>query len=584
MTSRGGGRYVAAQLYSVPSGLSPAAIGFRVKSPTNILISLRVQDSSGQTLQYDLNRPFETTDPNAWYQQVVPLNTADFWYGGTNSGQPVYPLTSISVLAGGAFITNTVGAIDFDNVTAISSTLFALNPAQQPFIPALPGSGLLLPRLAVNIHFTSDDALLNAAQGAGFSWVRMDLTWGYIEKTKGVYNWSDYDRLVNSARSRGMNVLYILDYGNPLYTGASVKDPIYLPPTNAAGIQAFANFAYAAAKHFAGKGVRFEIWNEPNITQFWPPTNNSSIYVANSSLYVALAQSAIARVHQGDSNALVTTAGISGFDFSFFTNVLRNASGGANAIGVHPYDCYIPEMLSDRMLYLRAMIAQYLTNVPPIWDTEWGMFSCVYDKNNSRSPAALKRQAVFVARELLCADAAGLPFITYYDIRDDDPNLPDDPDSNFGLLAHDYTDKPAMTAVKTLTSVARSHRFSGFIHTQPSNLTAMRFDGRTNIVVALWSSTPAGQVTVTVPTNTTATDFLGNPLTLMNWTNQLAWTVYESNGPVYLTFPYTWQATNLAPVLAPVSNQTLIAGGTHRTYTGVFTRCGTERHLPSRED
>jgi hypothetical protein len=116
--------------------------------------------------------------------------------------------------------------------------------------------------------------------------------------------------------------------------------------------------------------------------------------------------------------------------------------------------------------------------------------------------------------------------------------------------------------VRTFTSVASGRRFSGFIHTLPSNLVALRFDGRTNLVVALWSHTPAGQVTITVPTNVVAMDFLGTPLALLNWTNRLAWTLHEADGPLYFSFPYNWQATNLAPVLDPISNRTVIAGAT----------------------
>jgi hypothetical protein len=168
---------------------------------------------------------------------------------------------------------------------------------------------------------------------------------------------------------------------------------------------------------------------------------------------------------------------------------------------------------------------------------------------------------VLVAREFLSACAGGFPLIIYYDLRDDGTD-PANSENNFGLLANDYSDKPAMQALKTFTSVASGRRFSGFIHTLPSNLVALRFDGRTNLVVALWSHTTAGQVTITVPTNVAAMDFLGAPLTLLNWTNQLAWTLHEADGPIYLSFPYTWQATNLAPLLAPISNRTVIAGAT----------------------
>ena len=63
-----------------------------------------------------------------------------------------------------------------------------------------------------------------------------------------------------------MRRLFILDYGNTLYTGSFTT-----PPTTSAAVEAFGSFAQAAARHFAGTGTQFEVWNEPNIGKFWPP-------------------------------------------------------------------------------------------------------------------------------------------------------------------------------------------------------------------------------------------------------------------------------------------------------------------------
>src|SRR5882724_3196732 len=76
-------------------------------------------------------------------------------------------------------------------------------------------------------------------------------------------------------QSLGVNIraLFILDYGNPLYTeGKSVRTP--------AARDAFVKWAVAAAKHFAGRGVVWELFNEPNIAIFWPPQPNVDEYKA----------------------------------------------------------------------------------------------------------------------------------------------------------------------------------------------------------------------------------------------------------------------------------------------------------------
>ena len=66
-------------------------------------------------------------------------------------------------------------------------------------------------------------------------------------------------------------MLYILDYSNKLYEeDRSVRTD--------EGRRAFAAFAEAAAKRYAGKGILWEIWNEANIKQFWTPKPNADDY------------------------------------------------------------------------------------------------------------------------------------------------------------------------------------------------------------------------------------------------------------------------------------------------------------------
>src|SRR6202034_148524 len=104
---------------------------------------------------------------------------------------------------------------------------------------------------------------------AGFSRVRMDLGWQGVETTKGVYDFSAFDALVSALASRGLVLHLILDYFNALYPTSA--DPGYLTTT----VPAFAAVSKAAAAHFAGKNVTFEVWNEEN-GGFWDPSANAA--------------------------------------------------------------------------------------------------------------------------------------------------------------------------------------------------------------------------------------------------------------------------------------------------------------------
>ena len=97
---------------------------------------------------------------------------------------------------------------------------------------------------------------------AGFRWVRMDSP-GTPSNTKR----DEYDlRIVPFAgRSRQAPSAgdFILDYSNGHYDGGQ-------SPASDEGHRAMARWAAAAVKHFRGRGVFWEMYNEPNI-HFWRP-------------------------------------------------------------------------------------------------------------------------------------------------------------------------------------------------------------------------------------------------------------------------------------------------------------------------
>src|SRR5262249_35934996 len=250
----GGGAFVSAAL-KLATPLNVAEVGFWVRAPAGIHAWLRVVDSAAQTLQYQLARPFGADDPNAWFRQVVELDAPDSHFSGANDGVLHGPITQVIILAV-ALEKGSVGAIDFDEVVAIDTLGATIDLSTTPMFAAPPERADLASRLAVNIHFTHNDAGLDAAKGMGVSRVRMDFPWSAVEPRKGVYDYSNHDALVASLAARGMTLHLILDYTNRFY-----------PPTGDAAfvsttVPAFAAYAKAAAVHFAGKGVTFEIWNE----------------------------------------------------------------------------------------------------------------------------------------------------------------------------------------------------------------------------------------------------------------------------------------------------------------------------------
>ena len=116
---------------------------------------------------------------------------------------------------------------------AAFSALWPAN-AQNPH-PALPR--LQVPQGAgINIHFTEARPGEMEMLAAAFRVARMDFSWGATEREKGVYDFSAYDRLLQSCDANKVRALFILDYNNPFYDdGLSPRDTETAAPRWALG-------------------------------------------------------------------------------------------------------------------------------------------------------------------------------------------------------------------------------------------------------------------------------------------------------------------------------------------------------------
>lgn len=314
--------------------------------------------------------------------------------------------------------------------------------------------------VGINIHFTRGHAEdLDLIAAAGFKWVRMDFSWSSIERTKGVYDWSAYEELTANLEKRGIHALYILDYSNPLYEETVVsKNPITGRETRATAspqkpesIAAFARWAAAAAEHFKGRSIIWEIWNEPNIF-FWQPKPDARQY---SALALATAHA----IRQADPNALVVGPATSEVPLKFLEDCFAAGLLDVfNAITVHPYRDYRkpPETAADDYAKLRELIQRYAKTEEkkhiPIFSGEWGYAT------HSRG-VSLDTQAAFAVRQQLANLLAEVPLSIWYDWKNDGPD-PDEREHNFGVVTADLKPKPAYTAIKVLTRELSGHRIA----------------------------------------------------------------------------------------------------------------------------
>ena len=118
---------------------------------------------------------------------------------------------SCSALCAALFLV--VGGGSFSFVAADAAAPAVASSAASSAPPSRVGDGW-----GTNIHWTHEPVPGEAAQLArAFRTVRMDFSWGSIEKTCGEFDFSDYDALLDTMTEHGLRPYWILDYGNPCY-------------------------------------------------------------------------------------------------------------------------------------------------------------------------------------------------------------------------------------------------------------------------------------------------------------------------------------------------------------------------------
>jgi len=356
-----------------------------------------------------------------------------------------------------------------------------VNLAGEPH-SSLPAAGSL-ESLGVNIHFTDPrPGELEMLAAGGFHWIRMDLHWSATEPQPGKYDFSAYDRLIKALDAHKLRPVFILCYQNRHYSSERAV-------RTEEARQAYAKWATAAVAHFQGRGILWEIWNEPNISGFWKPQPNSQEYTA-------MALAACKAVRAAHPRECLIGPATSRVDLQFLEDCFRTGLLEYwDAVSVHPYRQSGPESAAGEYAQLRQLIAKYAPanrNIP-ILSAEWG-YSAAWHKFDA------ERQGKMLPRELLTNLSNGIPLSIWYDWHNDGED-PKEAEHNFGIVEFPYfkgrqpvyNPKPAYVAMQTLTSTLRQFQFSRRLATESSDHYVLLFQHNQAQRLAVWSTRPGPQ-------------------------------------------------------------------------------------------
>jgi polysaccharide biosynthesis protein PslG len=292
---------------------------------------------------------------------------------------------------------------------------------------------------------------------SGASFVRVPINWTAVETQPGRLDFGRVDVVAKQIAELGLQPLWVVT-SSPCWAAelpCSRQRPALAPAEE--HLDAYADFVAAVAERYPD-ALGIEVWNEPNIPNFWRPAPDAARYRELLSLTAA-------RVHESGSDVPVVMAGPSPTSAEQvaddpmkiqFAEFIEQVMSGpdrpdVDAIGSHPYSLLqrsADPIESTIALFDEARAAaERAAPGVPVWVTEVGLTTA------GRYPLSVAAQAEGLKRIITTLADDGVPVIAIHRFFDQaDP--PFEFEAGFGVVEADQTTrKPSFCAVASAAGV-----------------------------------------------------------------------------------------------------------------------------------
>lgn len=475
-----GGKWVGAKIKIAQTPNDALGLSFKVKCNGASSIWVYLTDSLQNRFEYKLYRSLADMDETGWQRRFLSFSALpDSVRGNKKALFSKNALKSIDVLIEPTmdnwypklrWFVEPKGEMLFDDlnwVTNYNEPIALIDNVDEKHTSKNPWDKTGICANTTEKEFEGEYTV----PSVGFSIFRNDLTWSQIEKKKGKYDFSEFDKMVSLAEAHSMRSLLILDYSNDFYT----KDNI--APVSKTELDAYTRYCAAAARFFKGRKVDFEIWNEPNYYPFWKPKPNAANY---ANMLIQAADS----VRKNNAEAKIISGGTAGICVRFIDSLgVAGALKGVDGIGFHPYRKGSPESFSDDLASQRYVLKRYFDKNPGEWATEYGVTSSWY--GNGLADSTQQWQARIDVRFVLASWLAGFEASMKYSFYATGDAVSDE---NYGIVSPDGQPRPPYFALKTLRNFTENRNWMGQLKCTNPNAYALQFDGEKDRVLILWTS------------------------------------------------------------------------------------------------
>jgi Glycosyl hydrolases family 39 len=194
------------------------------------------------------------------------------------------------------------------------------------------------------------------------------VAWADLEPQKGEWQFDTLDRYVALAEQHHVELLLVLGQ-SPAWASARPRERSPYHPGNAAepkNLEDWRAYVRAIATRYKGKIRAYEIWNEPNLKQFW---------TGSVEQMVALTRDTSQIIHGIDPDAIVVSPSAVGTAGTRWLGAFLARGGGryVDVIGFHFYvDPRAPEAMLPLIQRVKRLMAQNGAGAKPLWNTESG--------------------------------------------------------------------------------------------------------------------------------------------------------------------------------------------------------------------
>ncbi len=316
---------------------------------------------------------------------------------------------------------------------------------------------------------------LDMIRDGGYGYIRQIFGWYEIEPQSGVYvdadgrsTWEKYDRIVDEATARGLQIIARLEKPPPWAKAGQPNPLIDGPPDR---LSDYANFVEQVVTRYRGRVTYVQIWNEPNLEGEWGGKPIDPLE------YVQLLAAGAEAARAANPEVVILLAGLAPTDQTgpanlsdlLFLQRVYDLGGAAYfdivsvmvyGYGYSPWDRRTDFARNNfsRPVQTREIMVRNGDADTPVWAVEYGWVALPDDWDGQPSPwgepVSEEQQAEYLAQGYLRAQREWpwMGVMAVWAFRF--PHPPDAPDQvgnptrGFALVDHDFAPRPAYLALQ----------------------------------------------------------------------------------------------------------------------------------------